>query len=73
MSESLGSLAQSARGKQLKTAKGILFGIGILTVGANIVFGLMANSQVDEEVKKLQAQNMVVDQKRSRRPKRNRN
>ena len=34
-SSNLGSLAQSARAKQLKTARGIMIVVGILTVGVN--------------------------------------
>jgi hypothetical protein len=62
MSDDLGSLAQSARGKQLKSAKTWIFAIGILTLLANIGMSFVVGSQVDEEVKKLQAQNQVVDQ-----------
>ena len=36
MSESLGSLAQSARSKQLKSARITLIVIGVLTIVANI-------------------------------------
>jgi len=62
MSDDLGSLAQSARGKQLKNAKGWIFAIGILTLLGNILFFFLTGPQIDEEVKKLQAQNQVVDQ-----------
>jgi hypothetical protein len=48
----LGSLAQSARGKQLNQIRGILFFIGILTIAAN---GFMLLN-LDKEVKE------VVDQ-----------
>ena len=61
MSDS-GSLTQSARKGQLKSARGILFFIGILTVALNGFFFSQAKSSIDEEVKKLQAQGMVVDQ-----------
>ena len=63
MSEGLGSLAQSARSKQLKSAKVTIIAIGLLTVGANLVLALMNDYRIDEEVKKLQAQGLVVDQK----------
>jgi hypothetical protein len=63
---SLGSLAQSARQKQLKSARGILLFVGILTVGANATFFALIRSQVDEvfnkEITALQAKGMVVDQ-----------
>jgi hypothetical protein len=62
MSEDLGSLAQSARSKQLKTAKGTIIAIGVLTVVANIGMGLLSEAMVNNEVKNLQAKGMVVDQ-----------
>ncbi len=60
------SLAQSARMKQLKSARTIMFLLG----GLQLIFGLiifgvsgtMAKSLVDEEVKKVQQQGMIVDQ-----------
>jgi hypothetical protein len=63
MSESLGSLAQSARSKQLKSARITLIVIGVLTIVANIAIAAMSDSQVDNEVKKLHGQGMLVDQK----------
>ncbi len=61
----LGSLAQSARQKQLKSARGILLGIGILTVLANLVYMALAESQVkaelDKEVQQLSQKGMAVD------------
>jgi hypothetical protein len=65
-SEGLGSLAQSARTKQLKTARGILFGVGILTVVVNAGMFFFAESivksQLDTEVQKIRAQGMMIDQ-----------
>ncbi len=46
----LGSLAQSARSKQLNMARGILLFIGILTVIVNAVFFAMIEQQVDNEI-----------------------
>ncbi len=48
----LGSLAQKARGKQLKQARGILFVIGALTVLANGAFLFMTPSLVQREIDK---------------------
>jgi hypothetical protein len=62
----LGSLAQSARGKQLKTARGILLVIGGLTIVANFVFFAMIESQIDQEIQKevqnLRARGLVANQ-----------
>lgn len=61
----LGSLAESARRKELKTARGILFFIGVVTILANAVFAGMAKSMVDDaidkELRELQAQGLVLD------------
>jgi hypothetical protein len=61
MSES-GSLTQSARKGQLKSARGILFFVGILTVALNAFSFTQAKSSVDAEVQKLQTQGLFVDQ-----------
>jgi len=65
-SESLGSLAQSARTKQLKSARAILLFVGILTVAVNAYFFSqiegMVRDQFDAEVQKLMRQGMVIDQ-----------
>ncbi len=62
----LGSLAQSARGKQLKQARGIMIVVGVLTIVLNAVFLAIIPSQIkqaiDVEVSKAKAQRMVVDQ-----------
>ncbi len=64
-SSGLGSLTQCARKNQLKSARGILLGVGILTVIANLVFMALAESQVkealDKEVQKVQQQGKIVD------------
>jgi hypothetical protein len=61
----LGSLAQSARGKQLNQARWILIVIGVLTIGAN---GFMlyntpneVRQVVDAKVRKAQQPGMAVD------------
>jgi hypothetical protein len=55
----LGSLSQSARSKQLGSARGILLFVGVLTVIVNGVFLYLAQKSVDEaieaEIKKLPA------------------
>ncbi len=64
-SPGLGSLAQSARGKQLKQARNILLVIGVLTILVNAF--LLANVRneatqaVGEEVKKVTNQGMRPD------------
>jgi hypothetical protein len=60
----LGNLAQSARGKQLKNARGIMFFVGALSVAVNLFVFLSADSQVQAEIDKEVAKlgpNMVVD------------
>jgi len=44
MADDLGSLAQSARTKQLKTARGILYVIGVLALVANGVAFFIADT-----------------------------
>ena len=62
----LGSLSQSARSKQLKTARIILYAIGILTLLANGVLGFLAedmvNDAIDAEVAELRRQDYVFDE-----------
>lgn len=62
----LGSLAQAARGTHLKSARGILIAVGILTLVVNIGLGIFAKNLVDSEIKtELQgaaAQGMEIDQ-----------
>ena len=48
----LGSLTQSARQQQLKSARGILLAIGFLTIVVNSFFVLMAPSLVKEAIDK---------------------
>jgi hypothetical protein len=62
----LGNLAQAARTKQLKTARGILFFVGVITILANGFFFSIAESavnlEIDKEVEKVRRQNMEIDQ-----------
>ena len=66
-SSNLGSLAQSARAKQLKTARGIMIVVGILTVGVNGVLFATTRQRVDhaiqEELKGPKARGFIVDQR----------
>ena len=66
MSAPVGSLAQSARSKDLTNARRILIIIGVLTVVFNGVQWGMVQDQVREafaaEVKAIEAQGMVVDE-----------
>src|SRR4026209_2134515 len=58
-SSGLGSLAQSARSKELRSARMIFILIGVLTLAANAVGLAMLDSQVDEAIKaELKAQNI---------------
>ena len=65
MGSSVGSLAQSAREKQLNKAKAILIFIGVLTIAVNGVQLTLAETQVKEafaqEVAAAQRQGMIVD------------
>lgn len=62
----LGSLAQNARSTQLKSAKTVLFVIGVLTIIANGFFAVLAESavknQFDKEIREGQAQGLEFDQ-----------
>jgi len=62
----LGSLAQSARGKQLKQARGILIAIGVLTLilnGGVLALLFSQRTQLGNEINKVKAQpGMVVNQ-----------
>jgi hypothetical protein len=53
----LGNLAQSARSQQLKSARGTMIAIGLLTIVVNVIFYAMVAGQVqdaiDAEIKKL--------------------
>jgi hypothetical protein len=66
-SSGLGSLAQSARKKQLKTARWIMIGVGLLTVVVNGFQYSLINRQIEEEIQKqstaLRARGMQPDQK----------
>jgi hypothetical protein len=63
--QALGNLAQSARTKQLKSARGILLFVGILTVVVNVGLIVFAesfvNAQIDREVSDLRGQGMEID------------
>ena len=67
-SSSLGSLTQSARKNQLKSARGILIAVGILTLIGNLIFLALAESQVkdqiDKQVQEVQRRGMVVDRQK---------
>lgn len=61
MNQELGSLAQSARGNQLKTARWILIFVGVLTAGANCFFLINSESSINKQVVDLQQQGQIVD------------
>jgi len=60
------SLAQSARRKQLNVARGILFGVGILTIVVNLAQLAMVDNeidkQLDQEAAKIVQQGRMIDQ-----------
>jgi hypothetical protein len=60
------SLAQSARRKQLNVARGIMFGVGILTIVVNLAQLAMVDNeidkQLDQEAAKLVQQGRMIDQ-----------
>jgi hypothetical protein len=58
----LGSLAQKAREKSLNTARIILILVGILQIGVGIGFAMMAQQNLEAEVKK---QGMVIVDQRA--------
>lgn len=62
----LGSLSQSARTEGLKSARTILYVVGVITIVANVIFAFLTKSMVNEEFNKeaakLQMQGMVIDQ-----------
>lgn len=65
-SSGLESLAQAARLKKLRTARGLLLFIGILTVAVNAFMFTQIEKQIDEEIDKeiakVRQQGMIVDQ-----------
>jgi predicted PurR-regulated permease PerM len=66
MTDDLGSLAQSARTKQLKTARGILYFVGILTMVVNGALFIFADKFVDWQIEKelapARAQHQMINQ-----------
>jgi len=62
----LGSLAQSARAKQLGTARGILLFVGVVTILGNAFFFAFAEKMVDQaidqELASPEYRNLIVDQ-----------
>jgi hypothetical protein len=66
LSSGSSSLAQSARLKQLNTARVILILVGLLTIGVNLFqyFAVerLVNAQIDKEVNDVRRQGMDVDQ-----------
>jgi hypothetical protein len=63
----LGNLAQSARGKELKSARVIMFVIGALSIAANLMFYSSAEQDVQKEIDKEIAKlgpRFVVDQEK---------
>lgn len=65
-SSGLGNLAQAARTKQLKTARGVLYFVGILTLLVNVGFCVFAenlvDAQIDQELAGLRSEGVEIDQ-----------
>ncbi len=59
---SMGSLAQAARGNQLKSARIIMIIVGVLSVAVNAGMFYLADQQIDKEIQDLAAQGMAVEQ-----------
>lgn len=57
----LSSLSQSARMKQLKSARMILIFVGVVTVALNGFFYTLAEEMVDNEIRNLQMQGIVIE------------
>jgi len=58
---SLSSLSQSARMKQLKSARMILIFVGVVTVALNGFLFVQAEAMVDDEIRNLQMQGIVIE------------
>tara|TARA_B100000809_G_scaffold265720_1_gene325445 strand:- start:1552 stop:2181 length:630 start_codon:yes stop_codon:yes gene_type:complete len=58
---SLTSLSQSARMKQLKSARMILIFVGVVTVALNGFLFVQAEAMVDNEIRNLQMQGIVIE------------
>ena len=58
---SLTSLSQSARMKQLKSARMILIFVGVVTVALNGFLFVQAEAMVDNEISNLQMQGIVIE------------
>ena len=58
---SLTSLSQSARMKQLKSARMILIFVGVVTVALNGFLFVQAEAMVDNEIRNLQIQGIVIE------------
>ena len=61
MNQELGSLAQSARGNQLKSARWIMIFVGVLTIAINGFAFATTDGTLDREVAELQAQGYEID------------
>ena len=62
MNQELGSLAQSARGNQLKSARWIMIFVGVLTIAINGFAFATTDGTLDREVAELQAQGYEIDE-----------
>lgn len=58
---SLGSLAQAARGNQLKSARWTMVFVGVLSLIINAVMIPVVDKQIDAEIVKIQQQGMEAD------------
>jgi len=62
MNQELGSLAQSARGNQLKSARWIMIFVGVLTIAINGYVFATNDATLDQEVAQLKAEGFEIDE-----------
>ncbi len=61
-SDELGSLSQKVRKDSLRSARITMFAVGVLTIGANLFFGLYAAQMVDKEIEGMRKTGVVIDE-----------
>jgi len=62
MNQELGSLAQSARGNQLKSARWILIFVGVLTTAINGFMFVSNDARLEKEAAELRSQGYEIDE-----------
>ena len=61
-SDELGSLSQKVRKDSLRSARITMFVVGVLTIGANLIFGLFAEQMIDREIAGIRKTGGVFDE-----------